>query len=251
MNFRKILGLVAVAGIAGVVTGCQGVADKYIDSYFERKGEKAVEESIDKIVKRKREEAQKAEQGPSLEEKMKNPVTVSIKDAPLKGPKDAGIVIVEFSDFQCPFCARVLPTVDEVMKTYDGKVALAFRHNPLPFHPEAMPAAKASIAAHRQGKFWEMHDKLFQNQRELKAENFKKWAKELKLDVAKFEKDMKDAAIQKMIEEDANFARNNQAGGTPSFFIGKPDGAGNVKGVLLVGAQPLDKFKEVIDALSK
>lgn len=251
MNFRKVLGVLALTGVAGMISGCQGIADKYIESYFDRKGEGAVEKAIDKIVKRKREEASKAEQGPPLEERLKNPVTVSMKDAPYKGPKDAPVVIVEFSDFQCPFCSRVLPTVTEVLKMYEGKIGIAFRNNPLPFHPDAMPAAKAAAAAHKQGKFWEMHNKLFDNQRELKAESFKKWAKELKLDAKKFEKDMNDAAIQKAIEEDANFARNNGAGGTPSFFIGKPDGQGNVKGVLLVGAQPADKFKEVIDALLK
>lgn len=251
MNFRLTARVLAGATLVAGLSGCQGIADKYIDSYFARKGEKSVEEAIDKIVKRKREEAQKAEQGPPLEEQMKKPITVGIAGAPMKGAKDAGITVVEFSDFQCPFCSRVGPTVEQVLKTYEGKVNLAFRHNPLPFHPDAMPAAKASVAAHRQGKFWEMHNKMFENQRELKAENFKKWAKEFKLDVKKFEKDMADPAVQKMIEDDANFARNNNAGGTPSFFIGKPDGKGNIQGVLLVGAQPFEKFKEVIDAYSK
>jgi len=250
-SFLRPVAPVLTASVALLaLTGCQGIADKYIDSYFSREGEKKVEESIDKIVKRKREEAQKAEQGPSLAEQLKTPVKVGIVGAPVKGAKDATITVVEFSDFQCPFCTRANPTIDQVLKTYEGKVNIAFRHNPLPFHPEAMPAAKASIAAQRQGKFWEMHDKLFTNQRELKAENYKKWAKELKLDMKKFEKDMADPAVQKIVEDDANFARSNNAGGTPSFFIGKSDGK-EVQGVLLVGAQPFEKFKEAIDALSK
>jgi len=244
---KKVLALGAFVSL----TGCQMMADKYIESYFERKGDGAVEKAIDKIVKRKREEASKAEQGPPLAERMKNPITVNVGAGPIKGDKNAPVTIVEFSDFQCPFCSRVLPTVDQVMKDYAGKVNLTFKHNPLPFHPEAMPAAKASMAAHKQGKFWEMHDKLFNNQRDLKADAYKKFAKDLKLDAAKFEKDMKDATLQKSIEEDANFARQNGAGGTPSFFIGKPDGQGNIKGVLLVGAQPPEKFKEVIDAFLK
>src|SRR5690606_21454717 len=99
-----------------------------------------------------------------------------------------------------------LPTIDEVMKEYNGKVKLAYRNNPLPFHKNAKPAALAAMAAHRQGKFWEMHDLLFKNQRELTQANFEKWAKQLKLDVAKFKKDMKDPALEKQIEEDANFA---------------------------------------------
>ncbi len=247
----KFIQTLAILTVLTGLTGCQKIADHYINGYFEKNGEAAVEKAIDGIVKKKREEAAKAEQGPSLEERMKNPVTVALGNSPSKGSKTPKVVIVEFSDFQCPFCTRVLPTVDEVMKTYGENVSLHFRHNPLPFHPDATPAAKAAEAAHKQGKFWEMHDILFKNQRELKAENFKKWAKELKLDLKKFEKDMKEEALGKQIEEDANFARSNGAGGTPSFFIGKPDGQGSIKGVLLVGAQPIEKFKEVIDALMK
>lgn len=249
---KRFFGLSLLASFGLSMVGCQSIADRYIDNYFEgKKGEDSIEKVIDRIVKRKREEARKQEEGPSLEERLKNPIPTSIEGAPLKGSKDAVVTIVEFSDFQCPFCSRVLPTVDGILKEYEGKVNLAFRHNPLPFHPEATPAAKAAIAAHKQGKFWEMHDKLFANQRDLKADALKKYAKELKLDMKKFEKDMADPAVAKTIEDDMNFARNNQAGGTPSFFIGKRDDKGMVKGVLLVGAQPPEKFKEVIDAILK
>jgi protein-disulfide isomerase len=238
-NLKKVL--LGTLGLAGVVimSGCQGIADKYVDSYFERKGPEIIEKTIDKIVAKKREEARRQEE-PSLSDRLKNRANVSIENAPVKGAANAPITIVEFSDHECPFCSRVLPTVDEIMKNYNGKVKLAFRHNPLPFHPRAMPAAKAAVAAQRQGKFWEMSTLMFKNQQALTDDNFKKWAKELKLDLKKFEKDMKDPAVQKMIEEDSNFARSNGAGGTPSFFI---------NGVLLVGAQPAEKFKEVIEAL--
>ena len=241
-NARNLyFGLITVFAAVFSLSGCQKIADKYIDNYFERKGPEIVEKTIDKIVAKKRDEQRKQED-PPLEEKMKKRVDVSIEGAPVKGPASAPITIVQFSEFECPFCKRVLPAVDQVMKEYQGKVKLVFKHNPLPFHPRAMPAAKATVAAHRQGKFWEMHDKLFANQLQLTDENFKKYAKELKLDLKKFEKDMKDPAVEKQIEEDSNFARANQAGGTPSFFI---------IGVVLVGAQPFEKFKEVIDALLK
>ncbi len=233
----KILFL-SLVGIT-FLSGCQKIADKMIDNYFERKGTEVVEKTIDEIVKKKREEARKQAE-PTLQERLKNKVNVSIEGAPFKGPADAPITIVEFSDFQCPYCKRVLPSVEEVIKAYPGKIKLAFRHNPLPFHQQAKPAAKAAMAAHKQGKFWEMHDKLFENQTALKDENYKKWAKELKLDMKKFEKDFKDAASDKVIDEDMTFAQSNGAGGTPSFFI---------NGVLLVGAQPTERFKEVIDAL--
>jgi len=237
-NFKIVFGSVA---LAITLSGCQNAMDKYIDSYFERKGVEKVEQAIDKIVQKKREEARKQEE-PSMEERMKHRVAVTTDGAPSRGPSDATVTIVEFSDFQCPFCKRVLPTVEEIMKEYQGKVRLAFRHNPLPFHPQALPAAKAASAANKQGKFWEMHDLLFNNQQELTDANFKKWAKQLKLNVAKFEKDEKDAATQKTIDTDSAFARANGASGTPSFFI---------NGVLLVGAQPIERFKEVIDSLLK
>lgn len=226
--------------IIAVFTGCQGMADKMIDSYMERKGTEVVETALNEIIKKRSEKNRRPE--PTLEERMKNRVDVSVKDAPIKGDANAPITIVEFSDFECPFCDRANPTIAKVMKEYKGKVKLAFRHNPLPFHKNAKPAAKAAMAAHRQGKFWEMHDKLFAHQRELTPANFEKFAKELKLDLAKFKKDMADPALDKQIDADAEFARSNQAGGTPSFFI---------DGVLLVGAQPFEAFQEVIDALLK
>lgn len=241
---RSILKPLTMASVALVsafiLSGCEKMADKYIDSYFERKGTEAVEKTIDKIVEKKRAEARKGQEEPNLEERLKNRVNVSLEGAAVKGPENAEIAIVVFSDFECPFCKRVLPALEEVEKAYPGKIKLAFKHNPLPFHAKAVPAAQAAVAAQNQGKFWEMHDKLFDGQQSLTPENFKKWAKELKLDMKKFEKDMKDPAVQKKIDEDAAFARSNGAGGTPSFFI---------NGVLLVGAQPVDKFKEVIDAL--
>jgi protein-disulfide isomerase len=237
MKFNHFTRLsLVVVGIA--LTGCQAT-EKLVDG--------VVEQSLERIIKKKREEAKRAEEGPPLAERMKNPITVDVKNAPMKGAQSAEVVVVEFSDFECPFCTRVLPTVDQVMKAYEGKVALAFRHNPLPFHKQAGPAAQASMAAHRQGKFWEMHDKLFANQRGLNEKAYTQFAKDLGLDLKKFQKDFSDAEIAKMIEADANFARSNGAGGTPSFFIGKREGD-SVKGVLLVGAQPFEKFKEVIDA---
>lgn len=113
-----------------------------------------------------------------------------------------------------------------------------FLHNPLGFHPNAMPAAKASMAAHRQGKFWEFHDKAFANQRELSEENYLKWAGEIGLDIERFKKDMADPAIQAEIERQQKAAVALGARGTPGFFI---------NGELFSGAQPFDKFKEVIE----
>lgn len=229
-----------VAATAFSLSSCttQEQVYKHIDSYMDEKGVEVVEKALDEIIKKRRE----GQQPPSLEERMKDRVDVSVAGAPMKGPDNAPITIVEFSDFECPFCSRVLPTLDKIMKDYEGKVRLAFRHNPLPFHKNAPAAHKASMAAQEQGKFWEYHDILFKNQKALTEENLIKWAKELGLDVEKFKKDMAKEEFQKRIDEDQTFARGNQAGGTPSFFI---------NGVRLVGAQPYPQFKEVIDALLK
>ena len=155
-----------------------------------------------------------------------------------KGPADALVTIVEFSEFQCPFCTRVLPTLDQIQKTYKDKVRVIFRHNPLPFHKDAPLAAQASIAAGEQGKFWEMHDLLFKNQKKLKADNIQNYAKELGLDMGKFNTALNSAKTKGMIARDQKLASTFGARGTPNFFI---------NGRQLVGAQPFASFKTVID----
>lgn len=237
---QKFISYSLITCLAGfVLSSCssQDQVNKYIEEYMAKNGTDIVEKALDEIIKKRRQGSE-----PSLEDKMKDRVEVSLEGAPVKGAKDAPVTIVEFSDFECPFCSRVLPTVDKVMKDYEGKVKIAFRQNPLPFHQTAKPSAKAAMAAQAQGKFWEYHDILFKNQRDQTDENFVKWAKQLGLNVEKFKKDMKNPEFDKRIEADQNFARQNGAGGTPAFFI---------NGVRLVGAQPYEKFKEIIDALLK
>ena len=116
--------------------------------------------------------AMPAAQGPGDD---KERVRVAL-EGPSRGPADAKVTIVEFSDFQCPFCSRVVPTVDKIMKDYPKDVRLFFRHNPLPFHPNAPLAAEAAVAAEAQGKFWEMHDKMFANQEKLERADLEKYA---------------------------------------------------------------------------
>ncbi|MCP3104428.1 thioredoxin domain-containing protein [Myxococcus sp. K15C18031901] len=158
---------------------------------------------------------------------------------PSKGPDTAPITIVEFSDFQCPFCSRAIGTVDEVMKEYDGKVKLVFRQFPLDFHKEAQKAAEASLCANDQGKFWEMHDKLFASQSALQVDNLKKYAGELKLDQAKFDKCLDSGEKAATVKSDMADAQKVGVTGTPAFFI---------NGIMLSGAQPIDEFKSIIDA---
>lgn len=158
---------------------------------------------------------------------------------PTKGPKDAKVTIVEVSDFECPFCNRVNPTVQQILETYPNDVRIVWANNPLSFHKNALPAAEAAYAAHEQGKFWEFHDLLFENQQKLGSEEtYIEYAKQLGLNVDKFKKDLQNPEYQKII--DADMAQGSKVGvrGTPAFFI---------NGERLVGAQPASKFKEVID----
>lgn len=125
----------------------------------------------------------------------------------------------------------------KIMETWPNDVRIVFKHNALPFHKRALPAAIASMAAHRQGKFWEYHDKLFANQRALEDADLERVATEVGLDMAKWKADIKDPAIEKLIKEDMEFASTVNARGTPNFFIN----GRNVR-----GAVPYEQFETVI-----
>ncbi|MCI5066028.1 thioredoxin domain-containing protein [bacterium] len=215
---------------------------KLMDGYLKSKeGKKALGTTVENYFKNRQAEARRereAQQKAEMEKQFENPVKIPVGSSPVKGPKDAPITIVEFSDFQCPYCSRANETVEQIVKNYKGKVRVAFKNLPLPFHQEAKPAAAAALAAGEQGKFWEMHDALFENQQKLSGEFYTAQAKELGLDVKKFEKDMKSEKIMKQIEEDTKLARENGISGTPGFFV---------NGVAVKGAQPFPVFKQVID----
>jgi protein-disulfide isomerase len=164
---------------------------------------------------------------------------VAAGKSPAKGPANASVTIVEFSDFQCPYCSRVGPTLQKVLDDYPKDVRVVYKHYPLSFHKQALPAAKASAAAGRQDKFWEMHDLLFKNQRELNEAAFKGYAQQLGLDVAQFEKDYASPGVAEEVEADMALARTLGVTGTPGFFV---------NGRFLSGAQPYSAFKTKIDA---
>src|SRR5581483_4276397 len=111
---------------------------------------------------------------------------VPVGNSPVKGNNTAKVTIVQFSDFQCPFCSRVEPTITDLEKDYGKDVRVVWKNNPLPFHPNALPAAEAAMAAAEQGKFWEMHDKIFADQQHLDAATYEKYAGELGLNMNKF-----------------------------------------------------------------
>jgi protein-disulfide isomerase len=150
---------------------------------------------------------------------------IPVGDSPVLGNKDAKISLTIFSDFQCPFCARVDPLLHDVVKDPElkDKVNVVFKHFPLSFHKEAKPASKAAMAAQEQGKFYEYGKKLLANQRALTPENFKKWAGEVGLDVAKWEADLKanDAKYEEMIKADmALGTKEARVRGTPTMLVG-------------------------------
>jgi protein-disulfide isomerase len=159
-------------------------------------------------------------------------------EGPSKGPANAKVTIVEFSDFQCPFCSRVVPTIDKLLKDYPKDVRLFFRHNPLPFHPKAPLAAEAAVAAEAQGKFWEMHDKMFANQEKLERADLEKYAQEIGLDMNKFKTALDTHAGKARVDADLTAGKQIGVQGTPNFYI---DGRN------VTGAQPYEEFKKVVD----
>ena len=147
------------------------------------------------------------------------PVTIAVDGAPVRGPADARITLVEFSDFECPFCSSAVKQVDIVMAAYPKDIKLIYKQFPLSMHPHAEMAAEASLAAREQGKFWEMYDVLFKNYRHLSSDNIMIWAKDLGLDMDKFKADLASGKYKAVVEKD--LADGEAAGvyGTPSFYI--------------------------------
>jgi protein-disulfide isomerase len=140
-------------------------------------------------------------------------------DSPLQGSPMAPVTIYEFSDFQCPHCKMAAPYLKKVVEESNGKVKLVFKQYPLQGHPKARVAAKAAVAAQKQGKFWEMHDLLFEQQDELQRANFEDFAKKLGLDMAKFRADMKSAETEKKVDADIAEGRAAGVDSTPSIFV--------------------------------
>jgi protein-disulfide isomerase len=165
-------------------------------------------------------------------------VEVAADGRPAKGPADAPITIIEFSDYECPFCKRAEVSVDQVMQAYPDKVKVVYRDYPLPMHPNARPASEAAACANAQGKFWEYHKKLFDNQTALGKDQLKSYAKDLGLDQAKFDKCVDSNEFKAKVDQDVEAASKVGVTGTPAFFI---------NGRMISGAQPFEKFKEVID----
>lgn len=167
---------------------------------------------------------------------------VVVGDSPTFGGKDAKVTIVEFSDFQCPFCAKAVDVLKELKSKYGDKIQVAFRNFPLPFHSHAKIAAVAGLCAREQGddKFWKMHDTMFANQHEkLDKGNLKNLAKKIGLDSGKFDSCLDSEKYMAKVEEDMKYGQEVGVKSTPTFFV---------NGQLVNGAQSLEVFSEIIDS---
>lgn len=146
-------------------------------------------------------------------------VSIDITNAPFLGMPNAPVNIVIFSDFQCPYCSKLGPTFDEILKKNPETVKISFKHFPIRGHAQAMPAGLAAIAAQKQGKFWQYHDLLFQNMRDLKPEKYLELATSIGLDMDQFKKDMADPQSMAQVSKDQQDGVNAGVKGTPSIFI--------------------------------
>ena len=238
-----IIGLIAITGIAMFFAGSY-VLNSDSDKISQEELQDAISKLELKILQNQLPTTQPI-----------SPVKISADDDPIIGNPDAEISIIEFSDFQCPFCARFhVQTLPLILEEYidEGKVNLVFRDFPIQsIHPNAFPASIAAECANEQGKFREMHDKLFDNQNQSSRQQtsdamlmFNQYAEEIKLDQEKFESCLSNGKYIDEIKKDLEDGRDYGVSGTPGFFIGN-DKIGYVE---LKGAQPFDSFKKVIDA---
>jgi protein-disulfide isomerase len=178
-----------------------------------------------------------------------------IKDDPFIGSPDAPLVLVEFSDYQCPFCAKFFSnTLPQIKKEYieTGKVRYVFKDFPLRFHKQAQKAAEAAHCAGEEGKYWELHDKLFENQSRLSEKDLIDHAQKLGLNMEAFKSCLDDNRFAEGIKKDMEAGQKGSGvTGTPSFLLGRVNDKGEVEGDIIRGARPYEAFKDGIEALLK
>ncbi len=238
-----------VTAKVGLVTE-QEIEKFYQDNKAQIKGEQAqIREQIRAFLQNQKLAAKREEFLKSLRAQAKvvvnlkappiQRIEVSVQGAPYKGGEKAAVTIVEFSDFHCPFCQRVVPTLAQLESRYGEKIKLVFRDFPIEnIHPGATKAHEAARCANEQGKFWPYHDKLFAGPPRSSPEDFKGLAKEVGLNASAFETCLGSGKYQAAIKQDIAEGSRAGVGGTPAFFI---------NGRQITGAQPLDAFTRVID----
>lgn len=170
---------------------------------------------------------------------LEDPVSIPTGGSPWTGPQNAPVTLVEFSDFQCPYCVAATPQLEAVLKAYPTQVRLIFKQYPLEMHSQAAFAATAAIAAHKQGKFWPMHDAMFANHDNLSRDNILALAKQNGLDMQRFQADLDSTEVQEAVTRDIQDGDRVGVSGTPTLFV---------DGQHYNGPIELDALKSVIDA---
>jgi protein-disulfide isomerase len=220
--------------------------DLVIDALKSKKRELfmvVIEAQQEEQARRQKEEAE-AEQK-EFEEAFKKPMKASIPDAKrVRGPKKAKYTLVEYSDFQCPYCAKGWRVVEDLRKKHGDDMRFIFKNKPLPFHDQAMPASRwfEAVALQSPEKAWEFHDKLFSNQGKLGEAFYKELVAALGLDVKKAEEDANSKKVQEKIDADMKEAEQFGFSGTPGFLL---------NGIPVRGAYPIEKFEEIIKKLDE
>ncbi len=231
------------------------VSEKEVESFYEEnksrfrgKPLEAVKDQVEGRLKQsKQREAvgklledlkEKAEVQVAIEAPELPRLEVSVDDDEPRGPADAPITIVEFADYECPYCKRGYDVMSKVMDEYEGKVRWVFRDYPLSFHKNAISYAVAANCAGAQGKFWEMHDAILDNQKAIKKDGIEGQAEKLGLEMGAWKTCTKDEAQKKEVMADMTDGAALGVTGTPAFFI---------NGIMISGAQPFENFKDIID----
>jgi protein-disulfide isomerase len=204
-----------------------------------RKHPEVILESVDKY-QREQQQQQSAAREKAVSQITSNPSAI-VGKSPKRG--NGKVVLVEFSDFQCPYCAKARNSVEQFISKRSADVTLVYKHLPLTqIHNEAMPAAQAAWAAQQQNKFWEFHDALFSNQDKLGTAFYQATAKQLGLDVAKFDRDRNSPAAKNAIDADVKLAQSLELNGTPTFIM---------NGQLFSGAVPVEEFEKRLTTKEK
>ncbi|MBM74253.1 MAG: hypothetical protein CMK59_02530 [Proteobacteria bacterium] len=232
------------------VEAATSAALKAIQTEDQNKGAEPVKKTTPKKASKATSSTQKTRRVVLNETGAEIPIDASV---PTKGPATAPVTIILFEDFQCPFCSKLAGNIEELLKQRPQDVRVAWYHFPMnkscnktglkkDMHPKACAAAYASICAHEQGQFWEMHDVLFQNSAKLENKDILRYAQKLGIDIQRFKKCMTADSTRSKVEQDAQIGSQNGVTGTPNFFV---------NGRKLGGAQPIEALVAVVDALKE
>jgi protein-disulfide isomerase len=249
LKIKHLSGLIACFALVGCSAALEKAVEQNPDIVFNaiKKNPKKFIEVVNEAARTAQEDSRKDEEKAEetrMEEEFKSPKQPKVEaDRVVFGPKNAPITIIEYSDFECPYCAKGYENIEAVRKQYSEKVRVVYKHLPLDFHPMAMPAAKyfEAFALQKPDKAEKFHDEIFQNQRALKEkkeEFLKATAQKLGADMGKLMKDLNSETVNKRIAADMEEAKSFGFSGTPGFLI---------NGVSLKGAYPPPFFQKIID----